>query len=223
MSSWLVEEKNTLQPHQAALLQEQGGVWDAFPKLCNWQARGPRAAHRENSSWHQQLCSPLAQYHTSFYFQQCTFNLCPDISRQSCLISAIRAGHLPTPFPEVIVFGSIAGWGPASHNLPCESSSLPLRASPSLRLMIASKKFSNLPSWIFCQSSHTLSPSSWPGRLKTPRGCPLWAADEAMLPLRFSMFLCVLGGKGQAQNCLLLLVATYPWPCFFSIYHCHYH
>lgn len=221
MSSWLLEE-NTLQPHQAALLQEQGGARDAFPKLRNWQARGPRAAHRENSSRHEQLCSPLAQYHSSFFFHQVTFNLCPDISRESCLISPIRAGHLPTPLPEVIDFGSIAGWPPASHNLPCESS-LSLGISPSLRLMIASKKLSNLPSWIFCPSSHTLPPFSWPGRLKTPRGCPLWAADEAMLPLSFSMFFCVLGGRGQAQSCLLLLVATYPWLCFFPIYHCCYH
>lgn len=38
MSSWLLEEKNTLQPHQAALLQEQGGARDAFPKPHNWQA-----------------------------------------------------------------------------------------------------------------------------------------------------------------------------------------
>lgn len=176
---------------------------------------------------HPDTNSSVARWHNItavFFFHQVTFNLCPDISRQSCLISPIRAGHLPTPFPEVIVFGSIAGWAPASHNLPCESpSSLSLGTSPALRLMIASKKLSNLPSWIFCPSSHALPPSSWPGRLKTPRGCPLWAADEAMLPLSFSMFLCVLGGRGQAQSCLLLLVATYPWLCFFPICHCCYH
>lgn len=177
MSSQPLEEKNMLQPNQRQRHSKRlhccrrgEAARDAFPKLANWQARGPVPLTEGRINLN--MNSYVACWHniTAFYgifFQQVAFNLCPDISRQSCLISPVMAGHLPTLFPKVRIFGSPAGWGPANHDLPHESSSsLPLKASPPLRLTIASKKFSNLLSWLFHPSSHTLPPSSWPGRLK---------------------------------------------------------
>lgn len=164
MSSRPLEE-NMLQPNQKQWHSKRlhccrrgEAAQDAFPKLANWQAQGPMPLTERRINLN--MNSYVACWHSItafFFFQQVAFNLCPDISRQSCLISPIMAGHLPTPFPKVRIFGTPARWGPANHDLlHVLSSHLLLRASPSLRLTIASKKFSNLPSWIFCPSSYTL-------------------------------------------------------------------
>lgn len=196
---------------------------DAFPKLANWQARGPVPLTQRRTNLN--MNSSVACWHNFtalFFFQQGTFNLCPDNSRQSCLISPIKARHLPTRFPTVRIFGSPAGWGPASRDLPHASSSFSPGDSPSLRLTISSKKFSILPSWIFCLSSHSLPLSSWSERIETSRGRTLLTADETMLPLRLSTVLCILDGD-RMQSYSLLPVTTYPWPWFFAIYYCCYH